>query len=80
MMPLERLFPTPPGWCAKPVNANCATSATSFGESTATAYRQHGGNALQKRVALLDRQQAGRVHDDLKLGIGEANHVTHRQP
>ena len=31
--------------------------------------------ALQKRVALLDRQQASRAHDDPKLGIGQANHV-----
>ena len=34
------------------------------GETTATAQRKHGGNALQKNVALLDRDRASRGHDD----------------
>jgi len=39
-----------------------------------TAECKHGGDALQKNVPLLDRQQAGRVHHDLELGIGQAKH------
>ena len=50
------------------------------GETAAPAQRQHGGNALQKRVALLDRQQVGRVHDDLELDIGQANYVPEDNP
>ena len=30
---------------------------------------------FKKRVALLNRNQASRAHDDSKLGIGQANHV-----
>ena len=45
------------------------------GETTITAQRQHGGDALQEHVALLDRQHARHVHDDLRLGVRQANHV-----
>ena len=50
------------------------------GEAAATAQCQHGGDALQKNVALLDRQHARRVHDDLKLIVGQANHVPEDNP
>ena len=52
---------------------NRTDTTVGIGEATATAHASMA--ALQKRVALLDRQQASRAHDDSKLGIGEANHV-----
>jgi hypothetical protein len=41
---------------------------------TATAHRQHGGDALQVNVALLNRQRTRRTHDGGKLAVGERNH------
>jgi hypothetical protein len=35
----------------------------------ATAHRQHGGEALQIQIPLLDRQGAGGIHHSCELGI-----------
>ena len=44
------------------------------GETATAAQGQHGGNTLQKNIPLLDRQHTRCAHDNLQLGIGQANH------
>ncbi|MGA6944466.1 MAG: hypothetical protein WBZ27_21100, partial [Pseudolabrys sp.] len=44
-------------------------------EAPVPAQREHGGNPLQVRVALLDRHRASRSHDDLQLVIGQTKHL-----
>ena len=63
------------GRCAKPVSANVTTSVTSpslICRAFATLPRP-----VAETYPAFNRQGASRVHDDLKLVIGQANHARH---
>ena len=64
---LSPIRPRPSHWVAD------ASSASNLLQAIAATQ-------LQERVPLFHRDRARRVHDDLKLAIGQANHVPEDNP